>query len=297
MKTVFTAILLGFSALVMHGAGQTTAASQASPRLADAQFFFTALAKDRSPAVLGEANLIVLVGNALSQVKSVRSAKNDPLLFAVLVDVSKSDAPTADSIREAAFRLFQGLATDTNQGYLVLFDDEVVSTQTPISVSAAKKALDSAKFSGGTAVYDAIEMICRQRLSRSANPAVPRRVILLISDGEDNTSHVTHKQAEQAALEEGVSVFSVVTRGPLGGPQGEKFLKEVSQTTGGFATDKGLKQAVSVLLAAVNAQWLVTLRSTESADGKLHSVQLKCMQKDVHISAPNGVLLKKPTPD
>ena len=297
MKTVLIAILLGFSALVMNGAGQTTAASQASPRLADAQFFITALAKDRSPAVLQKVNLTVRVDNALAQVKSVRSAKNDPLLFAVLVDVSKSDAPTANSIRQAAFRLFQGLATDTNQGYLVLFDHEVASTQTPISVSAVKKALDSAKFSGGTAVYDAIEMTCRQRLSRSANPAVPRRDILLISDGEDNSSHVTHKQAEQAALEEGVSVFSVVTTGPLGGPQGEKFLKEVSQITGGFATDKDLKQAVSLLLAAVNAQSVVTLASTESADGKLHSMQLKCMQKDVHISAPNGVFLKKPIPD
>jgi Mg-chelatase subunit ChlD len=256
------------------------------------QFFLTALAKDNSPAVLKETVLSVRVDKAVAQVKGVRSAKDDPLLFAVVVDVSRSDASTANSIKEAAFQVFQGLATAQNQGYLVLFDQEVVTTQTPISVFEAKKALDSARFDGGTAVYDAIERTCRQKLSRSGNPARLRRAIVLISDGEDNSSHVTHRKAEQAALEEGVSVFSIVTKGPMGGPQGEKFLKEVSQMTGGFATDKDLKQAVSLSLGAINPQWVVTAVSTTSPDRNLHSMQIKSMQKDVRISAPSGVLLE-----
>jgi Mg-chelatase subunit ChlD len=268
------------------------AAPQASPGQADLQFFLTALAKDDSPAVLQETALSVRVDKAVAQVKGVRSVKDDPLLFAVVVDVSRSDSSTASSIKEAAFQLFQGLASAQNQGYLVLFNHRVATSQAPISVSEAKKALDSATFGGGTAVYDAIEQTCRQKLSRSGNLARSRRVILLVSDGEDNSSHVTHKNAEQAALEEGVPVFSVVTKGPMGGPQGEKFLKEVSQMTGGFATDKDLKRAVSLSLAAIEAQWVVTLVSTQSADRSLHSMQIKCTQKDVRISAPSGVLLE-----
>jgi hypothetical protein len=271
---------------------EITASPQALSGQADFQFFLTALAKDNSPAVLQETALSVRIDKAVAQVKSVRSVKDDPLLFAVVVDVSKSDASIANSIKEAAFQLFQGLASAQNQGYLVLFNHEVEATEDPISVSEAKKALDSATFEGGTAVYDAVEITCRQRLSRSENSAKSRRVIFLISDGEDNSSHVTRAKAEQAALEEGVSVFSVATKNSISGPIGEKVLKEVSQMTGGFATAKDLKQAVPLSLAAIKAQWVVTLVSTQSADRNLHSMQIKCTQKDVRILAPSSVLLE-----
>jgi VWFA-related protein len=216
--------------------------------------------------------------------------KDDPLLFAILVDMSKSDGSNANSIKNAAFEVFQGLTSPQNQGYLVMFDHEVSTTQTPISISEAKKALDSALFGGGTAVYDAIEMTCRQRLSRSGNPPMSRRVIFLISDGEDNSSHVTRKQAEQAALEEGVSVFSVMTSPMNGLNRGEKVLREVSQMTGGFATDTDLRKAVSLLLTAMKAQWAISLVSTQSADRKLHSIEIKYSQRDVRISAPSVLL-------
>jgi Mg-chelatase subunit ChlD len=266
------------------------AAPQSSPGQGDVQFFLTALAKDGSPTLLQEASLSVLIDKTAAQVKGLRSAKDDQLLFAVLVDVSRSDAATANSIKEAAFQLFQGLANAQNQGYVVLFNGNVTTSQAPISVSQAKTALDSATFGGGTAVYDAIEQTCRQKLGRSAN--LTRRIIILISDGEDNQSHVTHVKAEQTALEEGVSVFSVVTKGPMGGPQGEKFLKEISQMTGGLSTDKDLKHAIPVSLSAIQAQWAVTVVPTQSADRKLHSMQTKCAQKDVRISAPTGLFLE-----
>jgi Mg-chelatase subunit ChlD len=267
------------------------AVPQSSQGQADVQFFLTAFAKDGSPAVLQGASLSVLLDKTAAQVKGVRSAKDDQLLFAVLVDVSRSDAASANSIKEAAFELFQGLASAQNQGYLVLFNGRVATSQAPISVSQAKTALDSVTFGGGTALYDAIERTCRQ-LGRSANPTLPRRTIILISDGGDNLSHVNHAKVEQAALEEGISVFSVVTKDPMAGPEGEKFLKEISQMTGGFATDKDLKQAVPVSLAAIEAQWAVTVVPTQSGDRKLHSMKTKCSQKDVRISAPTGLFLE-----
>jgi len=266
----------------------------------DLQLFLTAFAKDDSPAVPQETGLSVLVDKTPAQVKAVRSVKDDPLLFAVLVDISKSAATDANSVKEAAFQVFQHLASAPNEGYLVLFNERVAVSRDPISVAQAKKALDSARFEGGTAVYDAIEATCKQVLSRSGNPTRARRVILLISDGEDNQSHVWRARAEEAALEEGVSVFSLVISVPLSsfprgrdnGPRGELFLREVSQRTGGVSTDKPLKKAVAFSLAAVDAQWMITLAPTQTADNKLHSIQVKSMQKGVQIYAPTAVQLE-----
>src|SRR6202043_652081 len=94
--------------------------------------------------------------------------------------------------KKAASQLFQGLATDGNQGYLVLFNVSAAISARPLQASEVQRLLEVAKFGGGTAVYDAVEQTCIQKLSRSKNPNIPRRVILLISDGEDNQSHVTH---------------------------------------------------------------------------------------------------------
>jgi Mg-chelatase subunit ChlD len=270
----------------------TAAIPQSAPDNGTFQIFLTALAKNDSAAVLQEADLSVAVDKHPVQVKSVHSAKDDPLLFALLLDISASDASTAKSMNDAAFQLFQRLAIGQNQGYLVLFNNKLTMSRSPLSASEAKKVLDATTFNGATAVYNAIEQTCKQKLSKSGNPDKPRRLIVLISDGEDNQSHVTHLEAEQTAIEEGVSVFSIVTKSALSGPHGDNFLKQISQRTGGFATDKGLEQAVPLSLAAINAQWLVTLVPAQPADRKLHSLQIKSTQKDAQIIAPSQLFLQ-----
>lgn len=263
-----------------------------APDSGDVRFFLTASAKGDSPAVLQETDLSVVVDGAPVQVKGVRPANDEPLLFALLVDISRSDAPDADAVRQAAFELFQRLGMGQNQGFLGFFNHRLAISRTPLPIQQAKQALDAATFTGGTAVYDAVEQTCRQKLNRSGNPDKPRRLILLISDGEDNSSHTTNRGAEEAALEEGVSVFSIVTKSPLGGARGQAFMKEIGHRTGGLSTEKDLKQAVAISIAAIETQWEVTLASSRSADRKLHSLQIKCKQKDVHISAPSDVFLE-----
>lgn len=264
------------------------APAQSSPEKPDLQVFLTAFARGDSAAVLQEAELSVLIDGAPAQLKTVRPAKNDPLLFAILVDHSGSDAHTGESIKEAALQLFQGLRTDQNQGYLVLFNDRIGVSRDGISALQAKQVLDSTRFYGGTAVYDAIEQTCIQKLSRSGNPA--RRVILLISDGEDDASYATQKRAEEAALREGVSVFALETNDTH--MRGDKFLRKLSQETGGFFTDKDFKKAVPAAFAAIDAQSIITFSPTQSTDKNLHAMKIKSTQKDVHISAPNSVPLE-----
>lgn len=257
------------------------------------QVFLTASGKHDSPATPVESELSVSVDKQAARVNTLRSAKNDALLFAVVVDTSKSDSDSADLIRKAALQLFQGLLIDGNQGYLVLFNVSVAISRQPLQVSQAQSVLDATKFGGGTAVYDAIEQTCIQKLSRSGSPNAPRRVILLISDGEDNLSHVTHTHAEETAEKEGVAVFSLATRSSLAGPRGEHFLKEVSHETGGQAINvKNLTDGVAPLLTAIEDQWALSFVPAQSLDQKLHSLDIKTSQKDIRISAPAQIFVQ-----
>lgn len=276
-----------FSAV--SSAEQTVAQNSQStlPDKPSVQVFLTASGKHGSPAVPAQSELSVSVDKQPAQVNSLRSAKTDPLLFAVLVDTSKSDTGSADLIKKAALQLFQGLSTDGNQGYLVLFSVSVAISTRPLRAQEVQSLLDGSKFGGGTAVYDAIEQTCIQKLSRSGNPHAPRRVIILISDGEDNQSHVTHTNAEAEAEKEGVAIFSLVTRSSLAGPEGEHFLQKVSRDTGGQAVSvKNLTDGVALLLKAIEDQWALSIVPAQSLDQKLHSLDIKWSQRDVRISAP-----------
>jgi hypothetical protein len=145
------------------------------------QVFLTASGSHDSPVTPTQSELSVPVDKQPAQLNTLRAAKSDVLLFAVVVDTSRSDAGGAALIKKAALELFQGLSTGGNQGYLVLFNVSVAPSRQPLQVSQVQDVLDSAKFGGGTAVYDAIEQTCIQKLSRSGNPNTPRRVILLKS--------------------------------------------------------------------------------------------------------------------
>ena len=276
-----------FSAVSSQDQSVAQGAQNSSPDKLSVQVFLTASDKKGSPATPVQSELSVSVDKQPSQINALRPAKNDPLLFALVVDTSRSDIGSADSIKKAALQLFQNLSTDGNRGYLVLFSGTVTISKQPLQVSQAQGALDAARFGGGTAVYDAIQQTCIQTLSRSKNPATPRRAILLISDGEGNLSHITHIKAEEAVEKDGVAVFSLVTRSSLAGPQGEHFLKEISQGTGGQAISvKNVTDGVVPLLAAIENQWALSFVPAQSLDQRFHSLDIKALKKGVHVFAP-----------
>jgi hypothetical protein len=124
-------------ALLLGIASQNRLVGQESPLLppvsTPVQVYLTASNKDNSPAILDQSELRVFVDIHPAQVISLRSASEDKLLFAILVDTSTSTKKEADSIKEAAIRLFQSLAAGGNQGYLVVFDTEVRMSGRPFS--------------------------------------------------------------------------------------------------------------------------------------------------------------------
>ena len=257
------------------------------------QVFLTASGKHDSPVTLDQSKLSVSVDGQPAQINTLRSAKNDVLLFAVVVDMSKSDSGSGDSIKKAALQIFQALSANGNQGYLALFNDRVAISDKPAQVSRVQKALDTARYGGGTAVFDAIQQTCTQKLSRAGNPDTPRRVIVLISDGDDNASQVTHTASEETAEKEGVAIFSLITESPFAErPRGAHVLKELSERTGGQAFGgKSPTAEVAPLLAAVEDQWALSFVPAQSLNPKLHVLAMKTAEKDIRISAPAHIFV------
>jgi Mg-chelatase subunit ChlD len=283
-------VLIGALILCLASQRQIAQQTPSSPPQSNAQVqvFLTASGDTQIPST---SEVSVSIDKQPAQVTSVRSAKQDKLLFALLVDTSTSESKNHGAAIQAAEQLFQRLSSGTNEGYLVFFNTQVIVSKKPLQVADAQRALDGVKFGGGTDLYDAITETCTHLLSRSANPDSSRRAIFLLSDGSDNQSRTTGKEAIEEAQKEGVTIFSLT--GATADPSGERFLQEAGRDTGGeVSINKNLGDGIQSLLLAVDRQWAVSIVSPIAPDMKPHSLAVRVSQKGIQLSTPAKVFVQ-----
>jgi hypothetical protein len=86
---------------------------------------------------------------------------------------------------------------------------------------------------GGTALYDALAMACKERMGPREWQESTRRILVLISDGEDNTSHITRDEAALEALRAGAVIFTIDTDLSGMSYKGLKVMQNLAEVTGG----------------------------------------------------------------
>lgn len=238
---------------------------------------------------LDNSSLAVTVDNQPAVVESIHPAKNDPLLFVLLMDESTSMRARAEEMKDAALAIFKGLSAEGNQGYLGFFDVTSSFTSRPVTVQEAQQILAKRQVGGGSAVFDAIAQSSFGFLNRERNPNIPRRAIILITDGDDNQSKTPLDEAIEAAQRDGAAIFalSVDSHGP-----GERVLKDASARTGGQeVTPRSIAEGVAPLLSAIDSQRAVTVLPQQMLDKKLHSLTVRYTQGKLTLSAPSKIPL------
>lgn len=274
--------------LIASSAGHLAWAQDATPSSATA--FLTAYETGGLPVDLDVSQLKVEVAGKPARILSLSSAKGSKFVFALAVDVGGSEARNAGPIREAAGQLFRALSKRGGSGYLVLFNQGIAASKAPLTPDAAQADLDGVRFYGGTALYDAVDKTCTRILSRSNNSGVERRVLVLLSDGDDDQSHVGSDKALRDAVSEGVSVYSMAVKEV--GRKGIDFLGMSARYTGGVAF---IPRTVAVgwgpLLAGIDDQWVLRVETAEKGTRAVESLKIRTGQKGVILSVPAKILI------
>ena len=161
---------------------------------------------------------------------------NLPLRFGILIDTSSSARARLKFEKEAAMQLgyyVLGYNPD-HQGFLMTFDHgpQVVQDFTS-NPDDLMKAIDGLNAAGGTALLDAIIEACEKKLMISPGPGLPRRVLVIFSDGDDNLSKHSVEQAVDVALRAGVRIFVVSSNGYGQDAPGQKILERLVEETRG----------------------------------------------------------------
>lgn len=132
---------------------------------------------------------------------------------------------------------------------------------------------------GNTAVYDAVYLGVEKVMQGSH----PKKVVLLISDGEDNNSRYSYRELRRRLRESEVIIYAIGFGGyyPLkGGLNGRETLKELASTSGGKAFfPKGqvdMDEAFEQIALEIRHLYSISYYPTDFAvNGKWHRLRVK----------------------
>jgi Ca-activated chloride channel homolog len=261
-------------------------AQQTDAEAHSATVYVTPQGSPASVTTLDSSQISISVDGQPAQLLSARKAGADPILYAVLVDVSTSTAQVAPQVRLAAAEVFQSLSTPDERGYLAAFNEHMAASKTPLSPAEAASTLPDIHFVGGTAFFDAIKKTSDEVLGKRTNPGSFRRIMVVLSDGEDNSSRIRLDDALKAAAQEGITIFAISTSAER--DKGEQALENATRATGGeLFVPRQLDQGVIQVVAAIHDQWALSIASPALQAKGWHKLSLKTNGKDIHFSVPS----------
>ena len=157
-----------------------------------------------------------------------------PVSMGILVDNSGSMREKRNKVNQAALNLVRSSNPD-DEVCIVNFNDEYYLDQDfTNNLLLLKEALEKISQSGGTALYDAV-VASAEHLRRFGR--LEKKVLFLVTDGEDNASTDNLEQAvKQLQGENGASVYAIGILGDEEHPKrARKALEIIAQRTGGIA--------------------------------------------------------------
>jgi VWFA-related protein len=253
--------------------------------------------------------------------------QNDlPLRIGMLLDTSNSIRDRLKFEQEASTNfLFSVLRHNKDEAFIMTFDDEPQVLQGFTGdTGALRDEIFKTRAGGGTAIYDAIYQACMNELSHPPRPPgdqpdIVRRVMILISDGEDNLSTHTKADAIEMAQRASVVIYTISTstqwialsqtdpdklanrKNHL--TEGDQILQSLADETGGRAfypyhvddLDQSFQDIGDELR---NEYSIAYIPSNYAGDGRYHRIRIEAPEhKGYQVRARRGYFAKADGPN
>ena len=244
-----------------------------------------------------------------------------PLTIGLLVDVSASQGNLIDIERNAAYQFFGSVLRKQDLAFLISFGAEAELLQDYTNSPALlRKGLEGLQVNSdvgglhpgpvptisqprGTILYDAVYLAAADQLKGQ----VGRKVLVLITDGEDQGSRYKIAQAIEAAQRADAIIygFYYVDRafyyghGLVFGGVSDSELRRMAEETGGhvFHVDRKmtLQDAFTELQNEMRSQYAIGYTpSNPNKDGTFRRIEIKTNNKEWKVQARKGYYASKP---
>lgn len=181
---------------------------------------------------LDKAAFSVFENNAPQPITSFRH-EDVPVAIGVVIDNSGSMREKRDKVNKAAINLVRA-SNPEDQVFVVNFNDEYYLDQDFTSdVKKLRDALEKVETRGGTAMYDAL-VATADHLKKSSK--LQRKVIFVVTDGEDNASRESLEEAIRRLQEQnGPTVYAIGILGEEKQRRARRALQTIAERTGGIS--------------------------------------------------------------
>jgi VWFA-related protein len=215
------------------------------------------------------------------EIRSFHAETNLPLQVGLLIDASNSVRDRFKFEQQSAIEfLNQTIHPRYDQAFVVGFDvtPEVTQDFTDNTEKLAH-GVHELRPGGGTALYDALYFACRDKLLKAPKSTTVRRAIILLSDGEDNQSHVTREEAIEMAQRAEAIVYTISTNVSGTKGAGDKVLERIADATGGrpfFPFQiRDVANAFAEIQEELRSQYAVSYKPADlKADGHYRTIEI-----------------------
>jgi len=223
------------------------------------------------------------------------SSEDAPLSVGVVFDCSGSMGHKLDKSRQAVAQFFK-LSNPDDEFFLVQFNDSASLIQ-PFTrnLEEIQNKLAFTQSKGRTALLDAVYMAMHE-MKKAKNP---RKALLLISDGGDNSSRYSESEIKALVKEADVQVYAIGIYESAGGrnrtpeeTSGPALLTEIAEQTGGrqYQVDNlnELPDVAAKIGVELRNQYILGYSPKNlTRDGKYRKIQVKLVQ-------PHGMPILRP---
>jgi VWFA-related protein len=280
--------------------------------------------RDKKSGLVGNLNkddFKVFEDGKEQEVKFFNRETDLPLTIGLLIDVSASQTNLIDIEKNAAYQFFGSVLRKQDLAFLISFGEESELLQDYTnSAKLLRAGLDGLHVSSGvggfgpgpvptisqprgTVLYDAVYVASADQLKGQ----VGRKVLVLITDGEDEGSKYKISQAIEAAQKADAIIYGFyyvdrpfyMSRGMVFQGGSDSALRQMSEDTGGhvFHVDRKmtLQQAFDELQNEMRSQYAIGYTpSNPVKDGTFRKVEVKTNNHDWKVQARKGYYAIKP---
>ena len=230
------------------------------------------------------------------EIRSFHNETDLPLQVGLLVDASNSVRDRFKFEQESAIEfLNQTVRPKYDKAFVVGFDATPEVTQDfTDNTELLSRGVRLLRPGGGTALYDAIYYACRDKLMKAPQTGPVRRALIVLSDGDDNQSHVTREEAIEMAQRAEVIVYTISTNIIGSRNKGDKILERIANASGGRPffpfqiTD--VANAFAEIQDELRSQYALSYKPADlKADGRYHSIEILAQNhKNLRVRSRRG---------
>ncbi len=229
------------------------------------------------------------------RVNSFHQQINLPLRVGIVIDASTSIRSRFQFEQQSASEfLLQVLRAKNDRAFVMGFDvTPTVTADWTNDQDALETGVNKLEPGGGTALFDAVYVACRDKLGTSRGPEPVRKAIILISDGEDNQSRVYLSEAIKECERAETIIYAISTNWTPSRGEGDKVLQELADQTGGevFFPPSVEEMATSFkdIEEELRSQYaLVYTPADFMANGAYRTIYLYCYDRRYAVRAKKG---------